>query len=327
MPVTKKLSEGGGLSLIAFAEDEGDFGVAVAPLGDDPVAAAAAAIQEAIDDAGRPGELPDLIWLSTAPGHEEQVLEGIASVVGTKVPVIGGSSADNDIAGQWWQFAGARDQRDGVMVIAMYPQCRFGFSFHCGYAPTTHVGTVTSAGARTIHTIDHEPAAVVYNRWTDGLIQSSLKGGNILAASTFRPLGREAGHILNFPYYALLHPERVLPDGSITLFADVRVGERLTLMEGSPDSLVRRAGTVAAGVINREGWSEDRIAGALVVYCAGCMLGVRRRLDEVRRGLNWALAGRPFQTVFTFGEQGSFIDGANHHANLMIAVIAFASAG
>lgn len=318
-------SDGCGLSLIAFADDDGDFGAAVTALGADPTAAAATAIRAAIDDADRPGELPELIWLSAAPGCEEAVLAGIESVVGPNVPVIGGSSGDNDIAGNWWQFDRNNCEQQGVMVVALYPACEFGISFHSGYAPTAVSGVITSADGRVIHTIDDEAAASVYNRWTEGLIESSLEGGNILAASTFRPLGREAGRIQDIPYYALLHPEQVLTDGSISLFSDVHIGETLTLMEGSPESLVRRAGTATAGIIAREGWHSDQIAGALVVYCAGCMLGVQNRLDEVSFGLHQALEGKPFQAMFTFGEQGCFIDGTNRHANLMIASIVFAN--
>jgi len=314
-----------GLSLIAFANDQGDFGVGLTALEETPEAAASAAIVQAINDAERPGELPDLIWLSAAPGCEEKVLEGIASVVGSNVPVVGGSSGDNTITGEWWQFSREHHEQNGVLAIAFYPECNIALSFHSGYAPTEHSGIVTKSEGRTIHTIDHEPAASVYNRWTDGLIEPFLAGGNILGTSTFYPIGVEAGRIEHIPYYALKHPEQVLADGSITLFSNVETGQQITLMEGSPDSLTRRAGTVASGLMTRNAWRTDQLAGALVVYCAGCMLGVPDRMDEVNLGIHEAIGGAPFQAMFTFGEQGCFVDGVNRHANLMIAVVLFAN--
>lgn len=317
--------DGYGLSLIGFADSRGGYGVGRTALADDPEAAGARAIDLAILDAGRPGELPDLIWIGAAPGMEEAVLDGIASVVGSDVPILGGSSGDNAIAGEWWQFSSTESGGNGVMVIAMYPSCRVGMSFHSGYAPTGICGRVTRADGRTIFTIDGRPAAEVYNEWTKGLIESSLSGGNILATTTFNPLGKEAGAVENIPYYALLHPELVLADGAISLFSNVENNDNLTLMYGSPDSLVSRAGAVVSGIIDRHGWKQEQVAGALVVYCAGCMLGVQERMDEVSAGIDRALDGAPFQGMFTFGEQGRFVDGISRHANLMISVAVFAN--
>jgi len=314
-----------GLSLFAFSDDQGDFGVGLASQGDNPASAAATAVTQAINNAERPGELPALVWINAAPGNEEQVLNGISSVVGKQVPIIGGSSADNTISGDWWQFSRELDERDGVLVIAMYPECHVGFSFQSGYAPTDHNGVVTEARGRVIQKIDGQPAAEVYNRWTDGLIDSQITGGNILQSSTFLPLGIEAGNIENIPYYALKHPEHVSEDGSMSLFANITKGDEITLMEGSPDSLTRRAGTVVDGILQRHAWDKNQLAGSLIVYCAGCMLGVNDRMNEVSSSIDEALGGSPFNGVFTFGEQGCFIDGVNRHANLMISAVIFAN--
>jgi len=314
-----------GLSLIAFADQDGDFGVGISPQGDDPANAASTAIRQAIADAARPGELPDLIWLCAAPGQEELLLEGIAAIVGPDVPVVGGSSSDNAIAGDWWQFSGHHIEQQGVLIIAFYPSCQVGVSFHSGYAPTDLSGIVTHAEGRMLYSIDNEPAAQVYNRWTNGLIEEQMAGGNILASSTFHPVGMEAGRIENIPYYALLHPEQVSDDGSISLFSNIHTGDHITLMEGSPESLTHRAGSVVQGLIRRKNWQSGQLAGALIVYCAGCMLGVRERMDEVNLGIREAMAGAPFQGVFTFGEQGCFLDGVNRHANLMISAVVFAN--
>jgi hypothetical protein len=64
------------------------------------------------------------------------------------------------------------------------------------------------------------------------------------------------------------------------------------------------------------------VVGALVVYCAGCMLTVGGRMSEVPEQLDAAL-NAPFLGVFTFGEQGRLGAAANRHGNLMISVVAF----
>jgi len=314
---------GYGLSITAFSDKDSDFGIALVSQSGSAQKAAAQAMREAIHNANRPGELPDLVWLSAAPGQEEAILDGIASVIGQHVPVIGGSSADNTITARWWQFHSQQTETDGVLLIAMYPQCQFAISFHNGYAPTTCSGTVTEAKDRIVYQIDHQPAAQIYNDWTQGLINTQLGGGNILQLSTFQPLGREIGRIEDVPYYTLLHPEQVLKDGAIRLFSNVHNGERLSLMSGSADSLISRAGSVAGGILERKGWNSQQLAGALVVYCAGCMLGIHPRMSEVTTGLREALGPVPFHGRFTFGEQGRFINGHNCHGNLMISVVIF----
>jgi hypothetical protein len=113
------------------------------------------------------------------------------------------------------------------------------------------------------------------------------------------------------------------PDGSIDLFADLAEGDRLWQMAGSADSLVARAGRVAAQAREE---LRDPIAGALVVYCGGCMLAVRERMAEVRAGVNAALGGAPWLGVFTFGEQGAALGSQAEHGNLMISCTSFAAA-
>lgn len=319
--------KGVGLSLMVFAEDGGDFGAGLVCQDADPKKAASRALNDAILHAGRPGELPSLIWLNAAPGQEELLLDGIADVVGSHVPVVGGSSADNEIQGDWWQFSATRCEENGALVIVFYPECAVATAFHSGYAPTEHSGVVTAVDGRVIHTIDNQPAAQVYNGWLGGKLDGKLSGGNVLQDTTFSPLGVEAGTVEGVAYYALKHPEQVLDNGDISLFAKVNLGDHLTLMEGSMESLTRRAGSVVRGLMERKGWAAEQVAGALVVYCAGCMLGVQQHMDAVYSGISDALDDAPFQTVFTFGEQGCFMDGVNRHGNLMISTVLFVNEG
>ena len=69
-----------GLVVWALSDPEGDYGTASAPLGDDAEKAGRAALQAALQAADRPGELPTLVWVHSAPGSEEAVLAGIDSI-------------------------------------------------------------------------------------------------------------------------------------------------------------------------------------------------------------------------------------------------------
>ena len=50
-------------------------------------------------------EKPSFVVLLGSPGDEEIILDGLQAAVGKDVPVLGGSSADNSVAGMWRQIA------------------------------------------------------------------------------------------------------------------------------------------------------------------------------------------------------------------------------
>lgn len=315
---------GVGLGLLGIVDPDGGYGIAAVEVGNDPYAAAAEATRRALSQAGRPGEVPAMIWIFTVPGHEEQIVRGIEGVVGGNVPMAGGSSGDNTVTGEWQQFANGRVYRDAVVIMAMFPGREVCFAFHSGYEPTDCKGKVTRAEGRTLYEIDGRPAAEVYNEWLGGALADALcEGGSILGRVALHPLGRVVGAVGGVPYFILAHPDQISEGHALTLFADVTVGDELILMRGTPASLASRAGRVAACALQNHGARAEEASGALVVFCAGCMLTVKERMDEVIGGLHSALSGKPFLGVFTFGEQGRFIGGENRHGNLMISVLVF----
>lgn len=317
---------GVGAGAFCIWDEDGDYGTAMAPLGDDPKAAARTAAREALAAAGREGETPDIVWLSSSPGTEEAVLAGVQEVFGSKVPILGGSAADNDVTGQWCVADRNGVASDGVVVSVLFPSGEVSFAYHNGYAPTKRSGTVTRSDGRRLCEIDGRPAAEVYNEWTEGKVlpQGAMSEPvSILSESTFTPLGQYLQSVGDVPYFLLAHPATLNPDGSLELFADVNVGDELTLMQGSVASLTERAGKVACLASRIGGVSAQDVEGALVVYCGGCMLAVQDHMDDVVSGICSALDNAPFLGVFTFGEQGMVMDGNNRHGNLMISCILF----
>lgn len=319
------IAGGDGLGAFAVWDESGDYGVGVAPLGHDPRAAGRAAALAALDAAGRPGEAPDLVWLTATPGAEEAVLAGIEEAIGSATPVVGGSAADNDVTGGWAVFAGESVSRSGVVVSVLFPEGRTAVAFQSGYAPAGPSGIATRVEGRRLLEIDGRPARSVYAGWTGGKVVPADPGAaSILAASTWSPLGREAGAVAGIPFHLLAHPATAEADGAVGLFADLRAGERLHLMAGEPASLAARAGRTARLALDAGRLAAEDVAGALVVFCGGSMLAMREGMGPVVEGLDRALGGAPFLGVFTFGEQGPALDGRNRHGNLMISATVFA---
>ncbi|MFT3768164.1 MAG: FIST N-terminal domain-containing protein [Minicystis sp.] len=315
--------DGRGLALFALSDVDGDFGVGTALLGNDPRAAARRAVEAALADAGRAGQLPSAVWMVTTPGGEEAVVQGIADVVGEDMPLVGGSAADNTLEGRWRQITPGGVLEDHVCVAVLFTSADVTASFQSGYDPTAHTGTVTRAEGRTVYEIDGRPAARVYDRWTGGAITQVLDqgGGEVLSKTNLCPLGRFLREVRGVPYFVLSHPERATPDGALGLFTDVQVGEQFVCMTGSVDGLVARAGNVARSALTMTGHAPEQARAALMIFCGGCLLTVRERIAEVHANIRRELGGIPFLTMFTFGEQGRIVDVGNRHGNLMISTL------
>ncbi|HPQ71115.1 MAG TPA: FIST N-terminal domain-containing protein [bacterium] len=311
------------LGLLGIYDPDGAYGVAGVELGVDPGKAVQQALTEAIRRADREGEQPSIVLLTSAPGHEETLIDDIQAVLGTQVPIIGGSSADNQVQGNCKQFTERQYFTNGLVITVLYPSVNTYFAFHSGYEPTAKRGKVTEAVGRVLLAIDGRPAAHVYNLWTDNLISEKTAPASIFAKTTFAPLGRIAGHIGEVPYYCLSHPETVTEQGGLSLFTEVNVGDEVILMKGTRDSLINRAGRVAYSALQADRIHPTRLYGALVIYCGGCMLAVGPHMPEVANNINETLTGVPFLGIFSFGEQGCFASGQNHHGNLMISMLAF----
>ncbi len=284
--------------------------------------AAKKALTRALENAELTGALPELIWINSAPGKEEEIIVGLEEVVGTNVPIIGGSSADNTIEGNWLQFVNGKVVSDDIVLTVMFPSVKTANAFHSGYNPTTTTGTVTRAKDRVVFSIDGKPAAEVYNDWTNGVISDNLKtAGTILGKTTLFPIGRVVGEVQGVPYFRLSHPETITPERGLSFFTEIAEGDKIVLMEGSKESLVNRAGRVVKTAMDSSYFKIDEVSGALIIYCAGCMLAVQSEMDKVVEGINKTFPGKPFLGAFTFGEQGCLIGGENHHGNLMISTL------
>lgn len=318
---------GSSLALWAIWDEFGNYGTGLECFNDNSdetiFRATQKALIEALEDANRPGELPDLIWLHPSPGYEERIIEAIEQLVGKQVPIAGGSAADHKIQGHWSFLTQTSVATQGVAVAALFPGGEIGYSFHSGYVANRALGVVTASHHRTIYEIDNQPAADVY-RQAIGLVASSRPNHiSILKHSSFYPLGLLYGKVEQLPFFKLSHPSALTEDGGIELFSEVREGDTLYLMKGSRASLIHRGGRVTEMSLT-EPFSCEQPIGALVIYCAGCMLAIQRDISEVVKSIRHSLGeDLPFIGAFTFGEQGHFITGENGHGNLMSSAVVF----
>jgi hypothetical protein len=315
---------GAGLGLMLFEDPEGSYGVGRASIGDDPAAAARAAFQEATINAGQVGTMPDLLWVYQSPGHEEAVVAELTRLAGPECSILGGSSADNTIGGNWFEIAHSTVAGGSVVVAALYPSGAFGHSFFGGFDPSGKSARVTKADGRVIFELEGRPAADVYNEWADGVfLDARQTGAKIMVQSARFPLGiRVDSDETSVTNFRLIHSASIGPDGSLHSFANAAEGDVLHCMTGSQLRIVRGAGDVAReakAVLDSMGID---IAGAVIVFCAGVRMALGENTQKALNQIRSELGGAPVIGAFTFGEQGT-IRTTNVHGNLMINIALF----
>lgn len=269
------------------------------------------------------GQVPHLVLMHASPGTEERILEGIRAELGADVPVYGGTAADNDAVGLWSVFADGRTCGEGFVLIGLCSAQSVNGAFLAGYLPTEHMGTVTRVTGRTVHEIDRLPAALVYNKWARNILDPALaRGGSLLGTTNLAPVARTVGASLGLPRRILSHPHEVANDGkSLRFFTEFNLGDQVTLMTATPDSLIARVRRILK---RAKGQRKDPIHGALLIYCAGCLSILLGRACEIVDLLKEELPGVPFLGIATYGEQGCFFDKTeSYHGNLMCSVVLF----
>jgi len=321
------VKKGDVISLMFFEGKEASFGTSIAQKEKGIRNIAKEVVKNSIKCIDRAGETPSAIWITGSPGAEEKILEGITSAVGSNVPVVGGSSGDNEINGKWFQVTNKAHSNEGLAVTSFFSENVISASFHCGYNPSPYKGVITKSEGRTVYEIDNRPAALVYNEWTGNRFADFLGAYNtILSESGLFPLGRKAGEIAEIPYYKLSHPESVDETNRITFFTDIKEGEEVVLMEGDVEELIKRSGKAINSAMKVSGLEPNEITGCLMTFCAGCMLTLDFRMDEAFAEISQYLPSHiPLLAGFTFGEQGQLVEGENAHGNLMFSVVLFSN--
>ncbi len=283
------------------------------------------AITNAIENAGREGEIPKLVLITAAPGAEEDIIQGIEDVIGQNVPIMGGSSGDNTIEGYWKQFVNDKVYDNGISLTAIFTDLKIGFAFEAGYLVSEYQGNITRGEGRVIYEIDNLPAAEVYNNWSNGAIEDYLEdGGTVLSETTFYPLAKVLIGEDESVSYLSIHPLSVNgTDKSLTVFANVEEGESIQLMHGTWDLLLNRAQTTPQNALVNGSVGKGEGAFGLYTFCAGTMLAIPEEERPKMPLLVEETIGIPFIGTFTFGEQGYLPGIGNRHGNLVNSMVIF----
>ncbi|HJD05646.1 MAG TPA: FIST C-terminal domain-containing protein [Candidatus Onthoplasma faecipullorum] len=259
---------------------------------------------------------PDLMYMTASPTEEEFFLKGANRVVG-RVPLFGGSAADNTISGNWSLYLDNKVTGEGVAVALIYMKNGFVNEFTGAYRETKDMGIITKVeGTRQLVSIDGVPAVKKYAQWR-GRKPSEFMGAKLLSETITSPLGVKdrLGDLI-----AIRHPMNGNDDYSMNIGANLAEGTTVIRMEATVDELISSVGKTLKKLNAK---CKKPVVAYHLVHCGGRRAGIDARINEVYKEIKKNVNGVPFIMEFTFGEYGYVEDGNNTTGGLMLSFTAF----
>ena len=315
-------SEDGFAGLMSFDDKNMNIGVAAHKAGKNAREIGRKVARAAVENAGE-NYSPNYFYMVASPKEEEDYLMGIQDVIG-RVPMFGGSAADDTVEGNWKIFCNDQVFQDGVAVAFFYTDNDIVTSYTGAYRESENYGLITEVkNDRTLVKIDGVSALKKYADWI-GKKPSELKGQNLLVASITKPLGVKdpLGNltVVRHPMFGDDMGTKTTTDDVINLGNKVVEKTAIVQLEATVDELIKSTKTTLKDVKSQ---LSTEPAGYFLVHCGGRKLGIGDRIDEVYKNLVEEARGVPFITVFTFGEYGYDEHSANICGGLMLSFTAF----
>lgn len=222
-----------------------------------------------------------------------ELVAGLASRIGTTVPVMGGLAGDGARFAETIVFDGVSARSGAAVALGFYgPAIHIGHGSAGGWDVFGPRRSITRASGNVLHELDGKPALDLYKRYL-GEEANDLPGSGLLfPLRIFDPANPE--HDVVRTLLAVDH-ER----GSITFAGTMPQGWTAQLMRGSIDRLTRGASDAA----RQAGSAEAGNGVAVLVSCIGRRLLMGQRVNEEIEAVRLALpAGIPLAGFYSYGE-------------------------
>ena len=281
--------------------------------------------REAIKNAGVK-VIPSYFYMVASPKEEEEYLKGIQDVVG-RVPMFGGSAADNTVEGKWSIICNDQVFSDGCAVAFFFAKNECKTNYTGEYRETDHYGVITEVrNNRTLAKIDGVSALSKYAEWI-GSTPVDLKGSNLLVASITKPLGiKDPIGNLTVIRHPMFGDDMNTPadntDDVMNLGNNLVTKTAVIQMEATVDELIE-SNNKALTDLNKMMKKEAK--SYFLVHCGGRRLGIANagREKEIYDQIVKVIGDKKFIMVFTFGEYGYREHSANTCGGLMLSFTGF----
>ena len=309
-------SEKGFSGLMLFEDENLTVGVAGKEKDTDDVREIGRQIaKEAMKNAGKKTS-PNYFMMIASPKDEESYLNGIQDVIG-RVPMFGGSAADEAINGDWRIICNNKDFSEGCAVAFFYTESALEVEFTGSYEETGEVGVLTEVdGKRHLLEIDGVPALKKIANWLNSN-PDDLMGTNLLLASCSNPIGVKDPtgtiRLTRLPWIGC-------PDYSIRIGNDMAAGTALFALRASQEDLIDSSKQTIADVVTKLG---TKAKGYLLFHSISRKFAAGDKLSQVYEDIKEQCGNKPFLVIFSFGEYGYREHSANYCATGMLTYVGF----
>ena len=248
------------------------------------------------------------------------LIQGMAEVLGTSVPITGGLAGDDGAFVKTWTLGmnGASDR--AIVAVGLAGEgLRIGHGSYGGWATFGPARKVTRCEGNVLYELDGEPALDIYKRYL-GEYARDLPASGLLFP--FAMLGDDMSAI------GLIRTILGIDEqaGSLTLAGEILQGGYLKLMHASTDALIDGAETAANAVAAMTGPTAADTKLAILVSCVGRKLVMGDRVAEEVEAVAAVLGTTAVCTGFySYGEISPFAAGATcrlHNQTMTITTIA-----
>lgn len=307
-------SDHGFSGMISMADTDLKVGVACHEAGKNARLIGRKVAMEAVKNA-KMATAPAYFYMVASPKEEEEYLMGIQDIIG-RVPMFGGSAADDRVEGKWKIICNDKVLSDGVAVCFFYTKNDIVTEYTGAYHETQTSGMISKVEEdRTLVTIDNELSLKKYAKWIKET-PTKLHGTNLLISSILYPLGikDQLGNLI------VRHPMMGNTNNTMNIGNKLVENTAVTLLETTVDELISSTGNTLK-LVRKE--LETTPAAYMLIHNGGRKLAIGTRLPEVHKQLVKEAKGVPFICIFTFGEYGYHNNSANSCGGLMLSFTGF----
>jgi hypothetical protein len=314
-------SENGFVGMLSLSDKDMVVGVAAHEAGKDARLIGRRVAIEAVENA-KSTRAPAYFYMIASPKEEEAYLMGIQDVIG-RVPMFGGSAADNTVNKEWKIICNDKVIDDGVAVAFFYTDNEIETSFTGAYKETENMGLITEVkDNRNLVSIDGISALKKYAQWTE-VSPKTLRGETLLMDSVKKPLGIKdplgSLTVIRHPMYGEDNGTATINDDTIMLGNNVVGGTAIIQLEATDEELIN-APADTLRELKKKMYVEP--AAYILVHDGARKMYLKEQIEEVAKQVIKEAKGVPFLMPFTFGEYGYGEHSSNICGGLMLSFTA-----
>ena len=246
------------------------------------------------------GKTPDLV-ISIFDGMDSagsKLIEGVTSVLGNTIPLIGGSTGDDYRFEKTYEYKDGEVVSGGVAGLGLAGKFSMGAGVRHGWVPIGNPMKVTKSEGSVVHELDSRPAVSIYEDYFGEKAEDLRKEPLARMAITY-PLGIR---IEGLDEYLIRDPITVDENGAITCAAEIPENSEIRLMVGSREEAVKVAEIAGKKAVNDLDGAPPK--AVLIFNCiARNKLFGENAPDEIH-AIQKAVGDKtPLLGFYTYGEQ------------------------